>query len=345
MIRKATIIGLALIALAGIKYAAWSGITADIFVETGYDSNLGILTSEQKEEFEDGDPYYMNMTSYDDVCARLGGEFDYRFRIGRARAEMGLYYRYTGYLNNYDNSYHYAYPSFEIRRRGWRGKAFGEFVFGYATSLYNDVDFENAEPIWAVYDAYRGGMEIERDVLESHSIALDFKYGYSQYNDNFPEYDGAEYRVGAAWRWNGPVYIKLAYAYRIYDARAYDIQGECAANSDDTDISYNEDRIESYISRDVKVFDEDFLVGATFDLSQRFYTSEKDFHTDYIHVGRRDRRADIAPFVRWDMSRKVSFRLDYEFTIRDADSPYYNISALKDYTRSTVAIRADYSFR
>lgn len=344
MIRRTAIAGLALIAIVGINYAAWSGIVGDIFLETGYDSNPGILTSEQMEEFEEGDPYYLNMESYDDVYTRIGGEFDYRFRIQRARAELSLYYRYTDYLNNPDNSYHYAYPMFEIRRRGWHGEAWGEFVFGYATSIYNDTDYENTEPEWAIYDAYRGGAAIERDIIGEHSLAVDFEYGHSRYDDSFPEYDGAEYRIGAAWRWSGPLYIKLAYAYRIYDARAYDTEGENAASSDDTDISYNEDRIESYISRDVKFAGQDFFLGGIIDLSQRFYTSEKDFHDDYIHVGRRERRADIAPFVRWEMSSKLSFTIDYEFTIRDADSPYYDISALKDYTRSTVALRAEYSF-
>jgi len=336
---------LAILLFTALCSAQWTGLRGSLFLETGYDSNPGILTESQMESFKAGDPYYLNMPAYDDAYTKAGGEAVYRFRIGRARSEMALFYQFAGYLHNSECSYHYIRPSLTVQRRGWHGSVYGKFAFGFATSIYNDVDLSNAAPVWAVYDAYRGGGEIRRDIYGNHSLALDFEYGYSQYNDNFPEYDGANYRIGSAWRWSGPVYIKIAYAYHIYDARAYDIEGQDAETSIKTDISYTEDRLESYISRNLKIARHDFLAGATVDLSQRYYTSEKDFHIDYIHLARRDRRADIAPFIRWDYSSKLSFSVNYSLTIRMSDTPYYDIAPLKDYNRHTISMKADYSFR
>ncbi len=344
MIKKAIIIALVLL-LSSFCAAQWKGLRGNVFLDTGYDSNMGILSESQKEAFEAGDPYYMNMEAYDDIFAKAGGEIGYRFLIKRVRSEASVFYQYAGYVYNPDCSYHYIKPTLSFQRRSWQSSIYGKFVFGFATSIYNDVDLTNSPPVWAVYDAYRGGVEIRRDIIDKHSAGIDFEYGYSLYNDNFPEYDGASYRVGLAWRWSGPVYTKIAYAYQMYAARAFDIDGQTAESSRKTDISYNEDRIESYFSRGVEIAGERFLLGATIDISQRFYTSEKGFHLDYLHVARRDRRADFSPFVRWDLSSKIRITANYTHTIRITDTPYYDISPLKDYNRSIFSVKADYSFR
>lgn len=344
MIRNATITAIILL-LTSFCTAQWSGLRGNVFLDAGYDSNPGILSQSQKEAFEAGDPYYMNMEAYDDAFAKAGGEIGYRFLIKRVRSEASVLYQYTGYVYNKDCAYHYIKPTLSFQRRAWQGSIYGKFVFGFATSIYNDVDLTDSPPVWTIYDAYRGGGEIRRNIIDRHSAGIDFEYGYSRYNDNFPEYDGTNYRVGFAWRWNGPVYSKIAYAYQTYTARAYDIEGQTAESSRKTDISYNEDRIETYFSKSLKIAGESFLLGATIDLSQRFYSSEKDFHIDYLHVARRDRRADLSPFVRWDMASKIRFTANYTYTVRITDTPYYDISPLKDYNRSIFSVKAEYSFR
>ncbi len=323
----------------------WSGFKASVFLEPGYDSNPGILTEEDKENFADGDPYYMEMKSTDDYYLMFGGDIAYRYRLKKIKMESGLNYRYKNYFYNRELSYHYLRPRFEFRRKQWRGEFYCAFVFDYATSIYSDDDFPDEIPVWATYSASRAGFELRRKIFENHWFAVEGEYGYTEYNDNFPEYDGAGIRAGASWRWSGPVYLKLTYVYRTYDARGCDMENETKENSDESDISYVEDRIEGYVSRDLELRGNGLVIGPSFDLSRRFYSSEKDFLDDYIHVARRDLRADIGPFIRWKAPSEIDITLSCDFTIRDADSPYYNLDPVKDYNRARFALRAEYSIR
>jgi len=343
--KKIPVIIVILLLSSGFSAAKWAGWRGNIFLETGYDSNPAILSEEQMDEFDAGDPYYSIMDAIDDGYATIGGALQYRFRTGESRWEFGGDYRWTRYLYNETASYHYLRPNAEFWRGRLRGEVHAVIVLGYASSVYNDTDLPDEIPVWATYDAYRGGGEVRFEIIEDHWLGADLEYGYSRYNDNFPEYDGANLRAGVAWRWSGPVYIKLGYAYRVYDARAFDAEGESAENSDDTDISYAEDRIESYLSRSISLVKQDFLIGASINLSQRFYTSEKDFIDDYIHLARRDLRADFSPFLRWETSDKLEFTLSFDYTIRDSDSPYYNLDDSKDYDRYKIALKSEYFFR
>ena len=81
-------------------FARWTGLRPNIVVETGYDTNPALLTCEDIDLFEAGDPNYMDLESTDDGYLRIGGDLSYRFKLSGIKAEAGILYRYTRYFLN-----------------------------------------------------------------------------------------------------------------------------------------------------------------------------------------------------------------------------------------------------
>ena len=341
---RRTAIAFAIIVSITSIFGGWSGPKSGAMLECGYNSNAAQLSDENIALFDSGDPAWMRLQSTDDGFSRIGIDVGYRFRMGKMRAEAGLDYRFTKYFANAERDYHFIRPNIDLRAGRFRGEAAFAYIPKYSPTLYGDVDEPDEARFWMGYSMVRGELDLRYELFQNHSFGIAAKIEDDRYCDHFPEYDGQNYRFGPTWRWNGPVYLKLQYAYRVYNARGYDAEGETAESSDETDISYVEDRFEGYLSRNFKIWEKG-TIGATWKLSQRFYTSEKPFALDYIHVGRRDRRADIAPFIDLKLSEKIAITSSYQFTIRDADSPYYDLDPVKDYSRSMVAIKLEYSIR
>ena len=316
-----------------------------LFTEAGYNSNPAMLTAEERAAFEGGDPDYLRLDSDDDALYRLGFEADYTWRPGELRMEAGVYYRYTGYAYNAEKSYHFLKPRLEVSGGKWRAEAAYAFMPEYATRIYADADETGSADFWASYEMRRGELELRYNLTGNHWLCSAGELEYNRYNDHFPEYDGLSYKFGPVWRWFGPVYIKLGYAFRVYDARGYDEEGETPESSEETDISYQEDRIELYLSRDFRAAGKKLYAGLSGDFSARYYASEKSFQIDYIHSGRRDLRLDLEPFLLILMSDRLNLRLGYGITLRDADSPYYDLSPIKDYHRSMLWARMEYEIR
>ena len=331
--------------VVGSMFARWSGWRSNVAVEFGYNDNAAQLTDTEIELFENGDPKWLRLESTDDGFTRAGIDFEYRFRFGDIRAVTGCDYRFTKYLLDSERDYHFVRPFVDIRAGDFRCEAAIAAMPGYAAAIYGDVDLPDEPNVWAKYSMVRGELDARYEVFPKHSFGVAAKIERDKYNDYFPEYDGTSYRIGPTWRWSGPVYLKLHYVYRTYKARGYDTDGETLESSDETDISYIEDRFEGYISRDVEILGKDCLLGASWNLSHRFYTSEKPFSMDYIHIGRRDRRADIEPFFSVEIIDRIECTLSYKFTVRDADSPYFDLDPVKDYSRSIVGVKFDYSIR
>ena len=318
--------------------AKWGDLSSTVLIEPGYDSNPALLTVEEREMFEGGHPDFIRLESYDDSYLRAGCEINYLFRLGKIRAETGLLYRYTHYFFNREKSYHYIKTGIELRRKKWRGEFSFTLIPEYASRLYGDTDEPDEPYFWSTFSTTRFAISGRYEAISNHWVAIETEYETDRYNDHFPEYDGTGYKVGPVWRWTGPIYVKFGYAYRVYDARGYDTEAESKLDSDKSDISYVEDRLETYVSRDFG----DFTVGFSSDLSRRYYTSEKPFTDDYIHIARRDLRADIEPFIRLEATRKLELTLSCAITIRDSDSPYYDLDPIKDYNRAIFSVRAEY---
>ncbi|HHS50259.1 MAG TPA: hypothetical protein ENN07_04005 [candidate division Zixibacteria bacterium] len=328
---------------ATISLGQWEGPRLSAFIEGGYNSNPAQLTSDEITQFGAGDPGWMRLTSTDDALFRAGLSGEYRVRIREWRVISVIDYRYNKFLHNSEMDYHFIRPSLMLRKGDFRADAALAYMPRYAYALFHDSDFPGEARFWAEYSMIRGEFEARFDMFDNHSFGIAGQVEYNEYNENFPEYDGVSFRVGPSWRWSGPVYLRMHYAYRVYNARGFDIEGHVVETSLKTDISFVEDRIEGYISRRFYLFSRRALLGASWRLSRRYYTSEKDFHIDYIHVARRDLRADISPFISCDATDRLNIRLGYSFTIRESDSPYFDLKPLKNYARSMAYLRLEYS--
>ncbi len=332
-----------LLAFAVVCFGAWEDPRLSAFFEGGYNSNSAQLSECDLTAFEAGDPYWIDLSSTDDAVFRAGFEGEYRLRLSGVRIIGGLGYRFNKYLNNDEMDYHFVRPSMSVLKGSFRGDFALAHIPKYTPTLYSDDDSPQMPKLWSSYSTTRGEADLRYELFGKHSLALAGQVHRDTYSDDFPEYDGWGYRFGPVWRWSGPVYIKLGYAYREFSARGWDSEGETKATSDETDISFAEDRIDAYLSRRVYILSRRGLVGASLALARRFYSSEKDFSLDYIHVGRRDLRADLSPFLSCDVTDKMTITLRYDYTFRSADSPYYDLDSVKSWTRSIISARMAYS--
>lgn len=344
LFRHVFLLGVLLLSIGSIRAkSSWEGFRLALFIESGYNSNPALLANHEFSAFDSGDPDWMRLESKDDGFSRLGLEPGFRFKAGDLRIIGAIAYRFTKYYLNTEMDYHFINPSLTLRYNKLRCDLSYALIPEYTIALYTDDDYSASAKYWSEYSMSRGNLDIRYDLFKNHSFGIAGNIEYKEYNANFPEYDGVGYKIGPVWRWSGPIYVKINYAYRAYFARGFDNEGESLEDSDETDISYVEDRIEGYLSKEVFLFTHKYLFGLSLELSQRFYSSEKDFSVDYLHVGRRDLRADFKPFISYNFDDKTTIELEYLFTIRNADSPNYDVGYNKDFTRSIISLRLEYS--
>lgn len=329
---------------ANIAQALPYNLDISAMLELGYDSNPALLTEEEKAKFENGDPSFTNISSTDDAVLKTGFDISYKFQHKQLHIEASLLYRFNKNLHNAECDYHFIKGAISARKGIWQGSLAYAFMPRYATRPFADTDEPDEPDFWATYSMNRVELDLRVRAFRRHQFCVETSLERDFYNDHFPEYDGTVFRIGPAWRWSGPIYVRLAYAYKEYDARGYDRQGEKKEDSQKSDISYAEDRIESYISRSFELLERKAQVGTSIALSRRFYTSKKSFFDDYYHIGRRDLRADISPFFGLGLSDYINTTISYGITVRRSDSPYFDLSRVKNYDRHTISLRLDYVF-
>jgi len=326
------------------SFAKWSWFDIDLVGETGYDSNPALLTAEEMDQFEAGSPDFMIIQSTDDLFLLAGTDIRNRFSCLGLKLEWSLLYRYKYYFLNPENSYHLIIPEFTYSSKRINCAVSYTMIPKYTIRPYSDDESQDRASQWCDYNLHRLGVDLRYE-LRKYSLGFESDLEQDIYNDYFPEYDGTSFDIGPVIRYSGDIYTKLGYKYKEYHARGYDSEGESKATSDDTDISYVEDRIELYLSARKEILGEKFLLGVSSEFSRRFYTSEKPFEVDYIHVARRDLRADIDPFIRWEPNAGLDVNFSFEFTIRDSDSPYYDLDSSKDYIRTGASVQVKYDIK
>lgn len=331
---------LSALSLFGTSYQSYS-----IYLETGYDNNPALLTEEEKSAFENGSPKFMNIESWDDLYARLGGSasIEFRFKRGR-RLNIGLGGFYTHNAFNEKNNYLYLKPFCEYRTREWVFGSAYTFIPRFAVRPYNDLDEPNSPAIWATYKMHRGSVDVRKKFLDKYWLCFEGEIESDIYNDNFPEYDGLSWQAGPAIRWSGPIYVKIRYNYGEYYARGYDENGETKLDSDETDISYVEDLIDGYVSWRFDLLEKRWTLALSYAFSRKFFTSEKPFSVDYIHIGRRDLRLDLGPSIDCKLTDSFTARANFNYTSKASDSPYYDLEPTKSYDRYRISLRGEYNF-
>ncbi len=318
--------------------AALAKTSAALWAEVRYDSNICFLSDYELGLFRSCCDDFLITTS-DDAVLRAGGWVEWR---GRFR---GLYARLRAsgfgafFVENKAKSYGKLSAYAELGRGVWRVRLFGSFVPYYASRAYRDDETKAVQ--WASYCSVLGGVRLRLRLAPGLFFGVRAAQRLARYNEFFPEYDSVRRSFGAfVARW-GITDIELGYEYAASDARGYDEACETKDSSDESDISYVQDRFYVTLGRELGAFE----LGAELYASHRVYTSRKPLWVDPLHVGRDEWRVSFAPWAKFSLGGGFWLRAQWRVTSRSAKSPCNpDVAKLRSYERHIVFLRVGRDF-
>ncbi len=255
--------------------------------------------------------------SADFRLATLNGEKSFaRLGVRVREARPGLGHAFLEY---------YAIPRYHVRRL-WDDDA-------DEGSRYRSCDFRK--------HAVR--LFVGTDLTLAVNLAAQLKYDYAGYDQDFVEYDAGAWTAGLTViaRPVRGVRLDVGYALRRLDARGYDEAGETKETSDDSDVSYEQDRYSLRVRWDagrtsgVPVV---LTVGAA--LARRFYQTGRLVEEDPYHAGREDTYWTFSARASRALSVGTTIEAFYEHRRRSSASDYVDwLGPSKDYTADRIGLR------
>ncbi len=128
--------------------------------------------------------------------------------------------------------------------------------------------------------------------------------------------------------------FEIAYRFLISEARGYDTSVENKQNSDESDISYEEDMFSLVINKSIIIFEREIKISLKGNYYYRIYTSQKAYWIDPLHLGRVDELYDLSGSARNFIGKKIWLELGVNYKDRNSKSEYNpEIPELRNYKK------------
>ena len=315
----------------------------EISLEMQYIDNVCALSDSERSMFLNRERSYL-LGSLDDNRFRLG--INHQINLGRFRNfKMAVFLSGTYVFHAINGELNYLSGSVSLRARSRKNYAritFG-FVPYYCSRAYYDPESDSYQ--WAEYMRLSGSLYLRRRLFRGMYAGVIIYYAFLRYNDYFPEYDSRQYRLGGELTWRGAIDINAKYYFKKSIARGYDQSGEDVLTSDESDISYEQDRFVLSLSRRFNAFERNVELSLTADARFRIYTSQKPYWLDPLHLGRVDRFLYLSGSARFYLTSKWWLELGGRLRLRKATSEHNpNIEALRSYSVKAISMKLGAKF-
>ncbi|RKZ32691.1 hypothetical protein DRQ33_05435 [bacterium] len=314
----------------------WAGFYGTLWSALRYDSNICYLSEYDVNRFTEGTKEFL-LTTYDDGILRGGVALKYYIRKDEFKLYFGLSIWGAHYSNNSVKDYVSGYAFAKIRRGGTNVKLSSGGTPNYHTRAYYDSDTYTTQ--WSSYKSFWGEGQLSQRIVPYFYGNFRYRKTVSIYNDFFPEYDSEQNEFELSLSLNGKTSLEAGYCFTINDARGYDMEGETIENSDESDISYQQDMVYAKLEREMRLWKRKFTPRIYVEFKQRLYTSTKPYHIDPLHIGRDDLYFSVEPSAKLDFTENLWTRFSINYRVRRAKSEFKeDIPKLRDYDRIIVEI-------
>ncbi len=327
------------VSLVSIAYGGFSGA---IFSGFRYDSNICKLSDYDLARFSTGEKDFLLDTS-DDGIIRTGTILKWKNRISGINLDGSGMIIHNIYISNGYKDYLYCAFDFAVRRKNTRLKISGTYIPKYASRAYLDDDTDSTK--WASYWSSTAKIELRQRTFFGIYIGGKYEYRFARYNDYFPEYDSQRNAFGIFAAKYVPFKSEIGYYFYTSDARGYDRDGESKETSDESDISYEQDKFYTSLGYDSKIHSIQTEFDLDFAIFHRVYVSTKPYSTDPLHLGRDENVFSIKPAAKIFITDNLWTKTSAEYFQRDARSEYNpDIPKLRDYNRMRTTITLGWNF-
>jgi len=320
----------------------WANFSGSAWVGIRFDSNICSLSDYDLNRFETGEKEFLLSTS-DDAITRIGGSIRYYTRLGKFRLYANTSLWSGIYLKNSAINYLSASGYFRIRLKGTSAQISIGGTPRYRSRAYIDDDSVSTQ--WSEYKSFWSSCEISQNVISQFHVSAKYKKSFYQYCDYFPEYDSDRDEFEFAISKSGRTSIELGYRFTNSDARGYDHAGEMKEESDESDISYEQDLANITLNHDFELMNLECTPEISGQFYRRLYTSIKPYWIDPYHLGRTEMVWQITPSARVGFGSKMWTKLECSFRYRRAESDFNpDIPKLRDYDRFLFSITVGRNF-
>lgn len=316
-------------------------------MKISYDSNIFKYSSDRIDEFVDGvEPErFEAIETYDDLILEQSSKLYISKRYNKnSRTRIRLNFEQNSYSRNKQKDF-FSFSVF-VRQYIQRGHLqAGYFLIpSYHIRHIYDEDTDEFHPCDFKKQVY--SFKLYYPLFWKIYASAYYKFQNDDYNEYFQEYDSDIniYEINLSKRLSRNWSIELKYRFEDAEAQAYDEPGETAEDSDDSDISYDENIYGGEIEWDA----EDQLglpleFSLDFEYHDRSYTTDKT--SDNYHAGRNDKIYEVEFSTAWELSRRWDILLTYNFDNRNVSSDYKEyIQDVKDYTQNIISISAIFNY-
>ena len=318
-----------------------------------YDDNVYRYSPEDIEDFvhHRADERY-EMETYDDFISSSSVTMYVTRRFSqRLRSRLRLKYGYTFFALNRARNYetislsvkttisegscvqvsYFHVPRYLIR------PYFDEDTPPGNSGVYKKCDFSRNLYSFRVGQrmsgSTRGEVFYERDILN--------------YNPFFTEYDMRANTFGfeLSRAVGSHVEGRFAYALRRAEAKGYDEIGETKEASDDSDISYDEDRFEGELRCErIGIVSAPLSFAFQYRLGMRYFTTNKALDKDPFHAGRADAIHRFSFVGQIEINPRVALIAKYEFQKRTVSSEEKErITEVKNFHRNRISLGFEFT--
>lgn len=349
---------------SGSAKKAFVNFTGSFGMQVIYDDNILRMSDNTIDSFRRNDnPDKFHIETYDDLIfsPRLGLTFAKKLIGSKDTSVRFGYIRWQYYENAIKHN-----ESWNVRfRQGTRGRDFFEASFTYAPPSY--IKHLSDRPpytpktvplVWLPFKIRRSAIlaGYSMRVTDKLTARADVGRTWRFFNRPFLENDN--------WEWNGAGLLSYAltksvkisgeYTYSDAETRSYDSTTESFDVSDDSDGSYERDMYQLSLDLSPKSWTGLWLVrqlsGVSFmgQLQKYYFTSDRPYFEDQLHVGRADdvRAFEIGVDTK-PVYGPVSLTAGYRYSRRTTSLPA-SISAEdaedKAYTDNRVWVGMSYPF-
>jgi len=289
------------------------------YLNIRYNSNICLLSKEEKEDFLNGDTTF-GIKTYDDIVTRFSITPKYYYRIGNSRLSSRFTIRYRAFLiNTVKND-----VLFSFEQRIHIRKLSLYLIYSYSPEVkvkrYHSCELSE-ERVWFSYALNKFEASVRHPVTKSFDIKAGCKGYLRYYNKQFLEYDCIEYVPFVRLTYSmDNMTVEVGYGFKLSDARGYDTVAEMGeTDSNDPDNSFEEDQYA--LSLDLTTPLRGVSISADYRYFERFYTSEKHPSVDPLHRFRRNKAHRISAGITYHISRRIGLSLEYTYYRTIANSP------------------------
>jgi len=320
----------------------WAKFSATLWSGLQYDSNICSLSDYDLTRFSNGEKDFLIETS-DDGILRIGGSARYNISVNKFRFYFGTSVWGAIYYKNSAKNYFSGSAYCKVKRGGINLKISAGGTPKYHTRAYIDDDTKTTQ--WSSYESGWTSAKLSKRIIPYYYANAKYKFTSSIYNDYFPEYDSHKNEFELSLSHTGTNEIELGYRFSQSDARGYDRADENKQNSDESDISYEQDLAYIDIGRNISILKKNTKVSMLVQFAHRVYTSQKNYFIDPLHLGRSEIIIRFEPSAKYYFVKNYWLKILGSYRIRGAKSEYEpDIPQLRDYDRTIFEISVGRNF-